>query len=207
MKKNIFLLSFLLVFSTVSLATNLDHSDSLKVKNKYVLGLLPSKAHHIYGLAIGLIGSECMCSVTYKRYSHGLNIQIPGQGILWTGMFIKSFKPFEIKDHEKDEATWVQSCHNGLVLSLTGTFTSKINGISLSPWMSRGYVHNGIAFNLVFNNYAFFNGVAIALKNQNYNMKGLQIGLMNTSKKLKGIQIGLWNKNEKRSLPIINWGF
>ncbi len=212
MKKRLFLLYFVLILAISGFSANINHSDTVKVKNKVILGLLPSKANHIYGLAFGLIGSECMCAVTYKRYSHGLNIQIPGQGVFWTGMFVKSFKKYKpkkynIKDYEKDEDTWVKSCHNGLLLSLTGTFTSKINGVSLSPWMSRGYIHNGIAINLLFNDYMFFNGIAIGLKNRTYEIKGIQIGLINHAKKMKGIQIGLWNKNEHRSLPIINWGF
>ena len=64
---------------------NITNTDSVHVKNKYIIGFLPSRAKNLYGIAIGPIGSECFCRLPYTRTSHGLNIQL-GQGIFQTFM-------------------------------------------------------------------------------------------------------------------------
>ena len=83
MKKLTFLL--LILFSTfISFSQNDSLKTDRKKVNRYVVWLLPSLATNIYGIAIGPIGSEAFCQRPYTKYSHGLNIQIPGQGILQT---------------------------------------------------------------------------------------------------------------------------
>ena len=211
MKKLTFLL--LILFSTFF---SFSQNDSLKTDrkkvNRYVVWLLPSLATNIYGIAIGPIGSEAFCQRPYTKYSHGLNIQIPGQGILQTFQ-VNKMKFTDLKLRENSEAgifnedAPMRAVHNGLLVSPFGTFTDKVNGVSLSLWMSMGVKINGLSFNLLWNYYEQINGISIGLVNHAAVIKGVQIGIVNKTKNLRGFQIGLWNKNEKRTLPIINWNF
>ncbi len=183
--------------------------DYYRARDRYLIGFMPSAAENIYGIAIGPVGSEAICNRPYTKRSHGINIQLIGQGI---------FQAFYIRQTEKvkllsgdtvpgRDSIVVRSLHNGLLISSFGTFTSQLNGLSISPWMSMGQKVNGISLNLIWNFYHKVNGLSIGLFNDTGTSHGLQIGLFNNSKKLKGIQIGLWNKNDKRSLPLINWDF
>ena len=184
-----------------------------KSLNKYVIGFIPSKANNIFGIAIGPFGSEVICDKPYTKYSHGLNIQIPGQGILQTFYIFNS--PFKqvyknkIIDDEfiKKDTSFKRAIHNGLILSLLGTFTDQVNGVSISGWMSLGKNINGVSINLLWNLYYEINGLSIGIFNSTLVMNGIQIGFINRTVKLKGVQVGLWNRNEKRSLPLINWNF
>jgi hypothetical protein len=121
------------------------------------------------------------------------------------------FRELEVSDADSiglnDSAYFKRAHHNGLLLSLFGTFTDQVNGISFSLWMSMGRKMNGLSINLWWSVYEQINGVSFALVNQTAETKGVQIGLVNKAKKLRGFQFGLWNKNEKRSLPLINWNF
>jgi hypothetical protein len=173
------------------------------IKNYYGIRVIPSRAMNIYGIAIGPVGSEVVCFMPYTKKSHGLNIQIPGQG--FNSVFM--MKPIQAKALTVDKMDTIQlsALHNGLIVSPLGTFTSKINGVSLSGWMSAGLVLNGFSFNLVYNRYECLNGVSTGMVNHASEMKGVQIGLVNNAAKLRGFQIGLWNTNQKRSLPLLNW--
>jgi len=179
--------------------------------NKYIIGLIPSKANNIFGLAVGPLGSEVICNKPYTQFSYGLNLQIPGQGFMQTfyinqQLFKKIYKTNKSEDVliHNDTAN-KRVVHNGLIISAFGTFTDQINGISVSAWMSLGKKMNGVSINLLWNLYTRMNGVSIGMTNYSVDTKGVQIGLINKTVKLKGIQIGLWNKNEKNTLPIINW--
>lgn len=210
--KSILITILILLFATFSFS----QSDSLefdkKAKNRYVIWFIPSAAKNIYGIAIGPVGSEVICDKPYTKFSHGLNIQIPGQGILQT-FYINKFKLTGLYGKEDSTSLSIQdtlpkrAIHNGLLISPLGSFTDQVNGISLSLWMSMGKKVNGLSFNLLWNLYKEVNGVTVGLVNHVDTMKGLQIGLVNNTNKLRGFQIGIWNKNEKRSLPIINWNF
>lgn len=189
--------------------------DSVQEKfgDKYVAGFIPSSAPNIYGLAIGPVGSEAICNVEHTRYSHGINFQLPGQGIFQT--FYIFSPPFR-EAYQSNEATvkllyadtaTTRAVHNGLMLSPLGTFTDKINGVNISLWMSKGKTMNGLNFNPLWNNYIKQKGLTIGLVNSTIQSRGLQIGLVNKTIKLRGFQIGLWNVNDKRSLPLINWSF
>jgi hypothetical protein len=182
-------------------------------QNKYIIGFVPSKANNIYGFAVGFIGSEAICNKPYTKYSHGINLQIPGQGILQTFYIFNS--PFK-RAYETNligneifqiDTTLKKVIHNGLLLSLTGTFSDQVNGISISGWMSLGKIMNGLSINPLWNLYYKVNGVSIGVSNNSLEIKGVQFGIINKTVKLKGVQIGIWNKNEKRSLPLINWNF
>ncbi len=212
--KPVFLLSVIFFFAANCFAQNNLSGDTIAAKqHAYVLGFLPTKTHHIYGLAIGPVGSEAICNRPYTKYSHGINIQIPGQGLLQTPYLF--YSPFRDEIQSVDisgslveaDTALKRVIHNGLLLSVTGTFSDQINGLSFSPWMSMGKKVNGLTLNAVWNLYQRIDGVSVGLLNTTLETRGLQVGLINKTVKLKGFQIGLWNKNEKRSLPFLNWNF
>ncbi len=212
--KSIFITISFLLCCYASFAQQQDSTNITPAKpDKYVIGLLPSQAAHIYGLAVGLVGSEAICNRPYTKYSYGINLQIPGQGLLQTfyifnPVFKQAYQTNNIKQSmSKADTTLKRVVHNGLLLSLTGTFSDQINGVSISAWMSLGKKINGLSINPLWNIYYRVNGVSIGLVNSSLDVKGVQIGLVNKTVKLKGFQFGLWNKNEKRSLPFINWNF
>jgi hypothetical protein len=181
-----------------------------KSKNRYVIWLTPSASANIYGIAIGPIGSEAICNRPYTKYSHGLNVQILGQGILQTFNIWKfNFKDLHVSESSGflNDSIYKRAVHNGLLVSPFGTFTDQVNGISISLWMSMGKRVNGLSFNLLWSLYEQTRGISVALVNHSAETKGVQIGIVNKTKKLRGFQFGLWNKNEKRSLPFINWNF
>ncbi len=183
-----------------------------KTKNRYVIWVIPSESKNIYGIAVGPFGSEAICNRPYTKYTHGLNIQIPGQGFFQTfyinKMSITDFSEKESSDSTKSQETIPKrAIHNGLLISPFGTFTDQVNGVSISLWMSMGKKINGLSFNLLWNFYEQINGITIGFVNNTAVTNGIQIGLINKTIKLNGFQFGLWNKNEKRSLPLINWNF
>jgi len=184
-----------------------------KEQNKYFIGFIPSKANNIFGIAIGPFGSEAICNKPYTKYSHGLNIQIPGQGILQIFyIFDSPFKQAYATNLIEKEIIQIDTSlkrvvHNGLIISPFGTFSDQVNGASISVGMSLGKIVNGISINLLWNLYYKINGLSIGVFNSSLDVKGVQIGIINKTVKLKGIQLGLWNKNKDRSLPLINWNF
>ncbi|MBN1338825.1 MAG: hypothetical protein JXA03_05840 [Bacteroidales bacterium] len=209
------IISMILLF-LLSGTFSFSQSDSLefnkKAKDRFVIWLIPSASKNIYGISIGPVGSEAICNRPYTKYSHGLNLQIPGQGFFQTfyinKMKFKDFHANEISDSLILQDTLPKKAiHNGLIISPLGTFTDQVNGISFSLWMSMGEKINGLSFNFLWNLYEQINGISIGLVNHAALTKGVQIGLVNKTIKLKGFQFGLWNKNETRSLPIINWNF
>lgn len=77
MKTKFIFLSFLFL----NLTSILSQQDSIPLKrDAYVIGFLPSQRANIYGLSLGLIGSEVYCNLTHKRNSHGVNFQLFGNG-------------------------------------------------------------------------------------------------------------------------------
>lgn len=212
MKKNLtFLIALILSNTLVSQNETLERDE--KARDRYGIGFIPSSSKNIYGIAIGPIGSESMCDRPYTRHSHGLNLQIPGQGFLMTPIAFKFINLQESEPRINLDSLILQdtmpppAIHNGLVISPLGTFTSQVNGASLSLYMSSGKKINGFSFNLLLNAYQQLNGMSVGFVNNSGVTKGIQVGLINRTVKLKGFQIGLWNTNEKRSLPLINWSF
>ncbi len=220
--KNIILFLFIIFHNNI-LSQNITKENEI---NKYVFAFIPSMAHNIYGIGLGLLGTEVFCDKTYTQNSYGINIQILGQGFVQVFYITKNtfkgdYNSNSVNNLEESDTIFKKVIHNGLVLSSFGTFTPQINGISLSPFMSKGQQINGISFNLLWNFYEKANGLLIAVMNdaiimhglqigffnKTANSKGLQIGFFNKTLDLVGFQIGLWNKNKKRSLPFFNWNF
>ncbi len=177
-----------------------------KTTNRYGLWFIPSYANNIYGISIGILGSDVLCDKPYIQTSNGVNLQIIGQGIMQ--MFYIGNKSF-INDFvtSTEYRSRRPVIHNGLLCSVFGTFTDEINGISISPFMSMNGKVNGVSANLLWNMNIKTNGCSIGIINHSAQTNGIQIGLFNRATRLNGLQIGLWNVNAKRSLPIINWSF
>ncbi len=210
MIKHITLILLILLFTDLY-----SQNDSLdpeyKTINKYGIAIIPSSANNIYGIALGLIGSDAVCNIYYPMYSHGINLQILGQGIfqiLYTKHldYNDLYSVDTLKVGAQDSINR-NAIHNGVILSLLGTCTNKINGISVSSWMSMGKSVNGISINLLWNYYERINGISVGFVNSSGITNGLQIGIVNKTIKLNGFQIGFWNINEKRTLPLLNWCF
>jgi hypothetical protein len=200
-------------FAVFSLASFSQDQDTIPKRNSYVIGFTPSSKHNIFGLSLGIIGSESICNLNYTRKSHGLNIQLIGQGI-----FVPlNYRNFSFDKQMSKENGFMynniilresyRAIHNGILFSTFGTYTDQTNGLCISLLASLGYEMNGVAFNFVANKYFRLNGIALGLVNHSGKVNGIQIGLVNKTVHLKGLQIGLWNVNSKRKLPIINWGF
>ena len=200
-----------LVFQKVLLEAYAQNKSNLafKVKpnNAYVFRFIPSVKDNIYGISLGPIGSEAICNAIKLRRTHGINIQLIGQGF---------FIPLNREEFAFEQILLpldslfftnqnTRSLHNGLLLSTTGTYTDISNGIVLSAGCSFGRKVNGLAINLFANKYYVANGVELGIQNQAHKVNGLQLGLFNRCVELNGLQIGLWNVNEKRKLPLINW--
>lgn len=207
--KNLLLLTFLFI----QFVAYLQDADSIKEprKQRYGIGLLPSSAENIYGLAIGIIGSEAICNKYYTKKSHGINIQLLGQGFFSPFYIFNDKLNFINADYDTfiygDSTAIKRVKHNGLVFASLGTFSEEINGISISPWMSINNIMNGISMNVLANSIHTLNGLTLGLYNVTYRTNGVQIGLINRTKHLKGFQFGLWNVNSKRKLPLLNWSF
>jgi hypothetical protein len=207
----IFLFLLLFLFASTSICAQTS-PDSLPKRNGYALWLIPSARDNIYGIAIGLFGSEIICNRLNTKKSHGINLQLIGQGL-----FIPlNKKAFGYQNLFSTDTSWMvvykdsshyKAIHNGLLITTFGSMTDVSNGIVLSAWFSLGTKANGLIVNALANKYTQLNGVAISLSNQSYAAKGIQIGLINRTRKLHGFQFGLWNVNDRRKLPIINWNF
>lgn len=207
-----FIVFVFLICTSVGLFSQADSTRiDKKKKDRYVARLIPSAAPNIFGIAIGLIGSETICNRPYTKKSHGLNIQIFGQGFLQifyiNKVKFKDLLKYDTANINKPDTIPKKAVHNGVLVSLFGTFTDQVNGVSFSGWMSMGRKINGLSVNLLWNFYNKINGASIGVVNHAGITKGIQIGIVNKSVKLKGLQFGIWNKTERRSFPIINWGF
>lgn len=208
--KRITIILLILFSATYTFSQNDTIINDEKAKDRFVIGLLPSAATDIYGIAIGPVGSEAICNRPYTKYSHGLNLQILGQGffqIRYVDKVSYSYAKNDTVTVNSRDTTPKRAIHNGLLISPLGTFTDQVNGISFSLWMSMGEKINGLSCNLLWNYYEQINGITIGFVNHVAKTKGIQIGLVNKTKDLKGFQFGLWNKNLERSLPIVNWNF
>ncbi len=207
MKKPLIALLFILAFLAPHglRGQGIPLADSLyPCKDRYVFRFIPSLACNIYGIALGPVGSEAICNLQRTRKSHGINLQIPGQGIFQT-FHIRGFRLENLQKETGSDSIPERVQHNGLLISLTGTFSERINGISLSGWMSRGNIVNGVSINPLWNLYRTINGISIGVVNHSLRVRGVQIGIYNKTTRLQGIQTGLWNVNDKRALPLINW--
>jgi hypothetical protein len=174
--------------------------------NAYLFWITPSAKDNIYGVSIGILGSETICNFKNLKNSHGLNLQILGQGF-----FIPlNRNAFGYNSIFGSDTSWMvankdsvnyKARHNGVLISTFGTMTDISNGIVISSLSSLGYKMNGVAINVLSSKYLTVNGLSIAINNEAFCVNGIQLGIINKTRKLKGVQIGFWCVNQKRKLP------
>jgi len=70
----------ILLLANLSLCTAQTKTE--RGNNAILFAFLPSSFHNIYGVSFGPIGSEAICNKPYTKFSHGLNVQVPGQGVM-----------------------------------------------------------------------------------------------------------------------------
>lgn len=209
MKKAIFALIFLLWFAQ-SLYSQADSTPD--PRRRYLAWVSPSGATRVYGLMFNFwTRTELRAFSEYPKI-YGVEINLNPLGLFFP--FILAVHSLEPGTHQPPEEkidnlnfkkfkqiygvqagllNMEKTVVNGLDINFSGSFDSKINGVSLSVVMNKHYIINGLT-------------VACS-GNHDARCSGVQIGLINSCKNLKGFQIGLWNKNQKRSFPLINWCF
>lgn len=206
------IISFFIFYHFYSFFYAQSSTDISNKDNAYVFWLLPSSKDNIYGIAFGIVGSETVCNSSNIKKSHGINIQIIGQGFfIPMNRYAFSYRTNLMTDNsfmvKNINNVLFKAKHNGILISCFGTMTDITNGISISFLSSMGYYMNGIGINLLSSKYTKINGLSFAFSNEAYSVRGAQIGFINKTNKLKGFQFGFWNVNSKRRLPIINWSF
>lgn len=209
--RNIYSLAVILILLSTNTLNNVlsQNNTVIDSSSSYAFRIIPSIKSNIYGIALGIVGSETVCNNGQSSSSHGLNIQIIGQGLFlpFNNTVFSYDSIFNSDTTIPKDSLSLKAIHNGLLLSSFGTFTSKVNGLSISALSSYNLIFNGISINLLQTKSYFMNGLSFGIFNQSHLTRGLQLGIINKSKKLKGFQVGIWNVNGKRSLPLINWSF
>lgn len=204
-------LKFIETWNTFNYYKSISVLDSENIIKRNFIGFLPSKANYINGIALGIVGSEVYCDYKISKISNGLNIQI-GQGLLLSRMLLYDMNYLYNKNQNYTDSllksidtSYYKAKHNGLLLSLFGSATDKINGVSVSGFLSVHKIVNGISISLFGLDQYKLNGISISTINKCISTNGLQIGIYNNSVNVNGLQIGFWNRNTNRSLPILNW--
>jgi hypothetical protein len=188
--------------------------------SRFPAGTFHQKNVNINGFSVGLYSGFADDSVR-NVHTNGFRLEALGMGIL--SPLIPS-SPISEDDEQYSKAmanpaseqingfnlsptgTVCDCVTNGISAGLIGQINRGVSGISVSVVMNLAEKHNGIQM-AMFNESYVMNGLQLGLSNAGGRVGGLQIGLFNKSTHLKGVQIGLWNTNQKRKLPIINWGF
>lgn len=116
----------------------------------------------------------------------------------------------------------VCDCHiDGISLNGGGLYGKRVNGISAALATNQVDLHRGVQVSafvtfaykaigfqgaFVHANARVLYGLQFSAINSAGEARGLQVGIYNKAKQLKGLQIGFWNMNQKRKLPLFNWG-
>lgn len=207
----------LLFISILLIYTCHAQNDSVHFKRRNVIWFTPSGVNQINGVAIGPLESLVLkkCNQTVN----GITLNLIGVGIL---MPLIPYDPNDdnfdklksdtavfkgIDDEIKNSSHAEKSdTHNGIVLSLAGAVTGKVNGIYASGFCAMTGEVKGLVMAPFMNISFHVKGVSIGGFNSVAKMKGLQIGIINKAANLKGLQIGIWNRTRKRKMPLFNWG-
>lgn len=186
----------------------------------------------IHGVSIGLLTDNVGAGNTL---TNGLRIELLGTGFLLPIMPSSPVADSE-EELESVFARGISQKVNGINLSATGTAGScyvngisagavgqillQVNGVAVSGLMNLIQKQNGLML-AFFNDAYVMNGSQMGCSNRatelcglqmaiinNYAEKGrgVQIGLINRCAELHGFQIGLWNVNQRRRMPLVNWG-
>jgi hypothetical protein len=214
----------------LTLATNAQRSHR---RNYFPIWTFHQDSIRIHGVSIGLLTDNVSPGNTL---TNGMRIELLGLGFLLPLMPSSPVADSE-EELESVFVRGISQKVNGINLSTTGTTGScyvngisagavgqillQVNGVAVSGLMNLIQKQNGLM--LAFFNHAYIiNGSQMGCSNRatelcglqlaaisNYALKGkgLQIGLINRCEELRGLQIGLWNVNQRRRMPLVNWGF
>ncbi|OFX55466.1 MAG: hypothetical protein A2046_12365 [Bacteroidetes bacterium GWA2_30_7] len=214
--------------------SNIKNEDTKQYKNtkgtKYAIWYLPTRAHKINGLAIGLVNSCENQNFQNELIINGISFEVLGQFPIMIKQLVYPKKaPFCHSNYCKINgfATGLSIGNgilNGVAVSPTLGYLFNMNGIFISlihhvsqnangiivGFMSRAKKITGLQLAL-FTKNNILKGLQIGLSNRTKEQtNGCQIGLINSSENLDGVQIGILNyaKNKKiKYLPIINFHF
>lgn len=169
--------------------------------------VLPTRANEINGLAVGVHTGQLYGR---KLTINGLNISadVPAVFISMMSSMMMLMKIPLASISDSADNDWCITNINGLSVSMGGLLRGRnLNGIMFNGGMCSAMKARGIFVSGGYNMFTDFKGISIAgLRNVAAKGRGLQIGLLNTCKHFRGLQIGLWNVNNKRKMPLLNWG-
>lgn len=199
-------LTVLFMFISVTLSAQPD--STIKINKKYIVGISPSRATHVYGLLFNFWQNSDDKYATVQ----GAEINLNPLGLYFSmlALVFSATKPYHALLPENMDSLDFKKFKkiNGLYIGLVNMESSKINGVAIELAGGAGSVINGITAAALVNKNYIINGITIGLiGNQTTKCNGIQAGIINSSARLRGFQFGIWNKNQKRSLPLVNWCF
>lgn len=177
---------------------------------KYVAYVRPSDATYVYGMLFTVFPKE---NASWYPKVYGMEIELNPIGVFAPFVAALNSIDSEVRQPptQAEYEIFTQSASKkiyGIQMGLLNMEPTIVDGIAINATGSFGSRVNGMSIAGAMNKHFEIYGLAIApIGNFDVKCRGIQIGLFNTCNDLKGIQIGLWNKNQKRSLPLINWNF
>lgn len=204
----ILFVSLLCIFDTSSFAQkkkkfDAKNEDTRQYKNtkrtKYVLGLLPSRARRIHGVAFGIVNPCENHNFQSELTINGISIEIIGQlPNIIKQLIFPGNNPICHSHYCKT---------NGLAVGFS-VGTGQLNGIGISPTLSHSYEVNGIFLSPIQHISQDARGFIAGLLTRTSSITGFQLGAFTKNKVLTGLQIGLFNRNRDHSfgsqIGIIN---
>lgn len=177
--------------------SNSKNEDTRQYRNyngtKYLLWFLPTRAHKINGLAIGLVNSCENHNYQNELIINGASFEILGQFPIMVEQLIFP-----------DRAPVCRSNYckiNGVATGLS-VGNGLLNGFAFSPTLGYLYNLNGIFISTIHHVSQNANGIIAGLMSRAGKITGLQIGLFTKNKILKGVQIGLSNKTKETTTGL-----
>lgn len=179
--------------------------DTILYKRNFIW-FLPFNANEVNGISLGVHTGN----INGKKIKvNGLNINAD-MGSMFITMFstLHFFDAANVKVLSDTLAADGKISINGFGISAGGIMYGKrLNGLFVNGGICESNIAKGIFITGGLNYFQSMKGISIGgIRNTAVKCTGLQIGLINSCKYLKGLQLGLWNVNNKRKMPLINWG-
>lgn len=173
------------------------NDDTRQYKNtkgtKYVLWFLPTRAHKINGIALGLVNSCENHNYQNELIINGFSFEILGQfPIMVEQLIFPNRAPMCRSNYCKI---------NGIATGLS-VGNGLLNGIAFSPTLGYLYNMNGIFISSIHHVSQNANGILAGLMSRAGKITGLQFGLFTKNKILKGLQIGLSNRTKEKTTGV-----
>lgn len=174
-----------------------NNDDTRQYKNtrgtKYVLWFLPTRAHKINGIALGLVNSCENHNFQNELIINGFSFEILGQfPIMVEQLIFPNRAPMCISNYCKI---------NGIATGLS-VGNGLLNGVAFSPTLGYLYNLNGIFVSTIHHVSQNANGILAGLMSRAGKVTGLQLGLFTKNKILKGLQLGLSNRTKEKATGL-----